>query len=79
MGLAYRFLICQESLESAPSGKGLGKRVLSVARSADLILIILDVFQTHHLSILKKELSDIGIKVDEKPPNVTLRRPPPEV
>src|SRR5207344_1401824 len=42
----------------AASGKGLGKRVLSVARSADLILIILDVFQTHHLSILKKELSD---------------------
>src|ERR671922_511565 len=57
-------------IEGASGGKGFGKRVLSVARSADLVLIVLDVFQPHHLSVLKKELSEIGIKVDQKPPNV---------
>src|SRR5919205_235107 len=55
-------------IEGASSGKGLGKRVLSVARNANLVLIVLDVFQTHHLEIIKKELFEIGIKVDEKPP-----------
>src|SRR5918993_1032768 len=61
-------------IEGAASGKGLGKRVLSVARSADLVLMILDVFQPHHFSLLKKELSEIGIKIDRKPPNVVLEK-----
>jgi uncharacterized protein len=61
-------------IEGAASGKGLGKRVLSVARSADLVLMMLDVFQPHHFSLLKKELSEIGIKIDRKPPNVVLEK-----
>jgi small GTP-binding protein len=61
-------------IEGAASGKGLGKRVLSVARTADLVLLILDVFQPHHFSLLKKELSEIGIKVDQKPPNVIVEK-----
>jgi ribosome-interacting GTPase 1 len=36
--------------------------------------MILDVFQPHHFSVLKKELSEIGIKVDQKPPNVVVEK-----
>jgi small GTP-binding protein len=61
-------------IEGAASGKGLGKRVLSVARNADLVLLIVDVFQPHHLQILKKELSEIGIKVDKRPPDVVIEK-----
>jgi uncharacterized protein len=61
-------------IEGASKGKGLGKRVLSVARNADLVLLILDVFQPQHLSILKRELSDIGIKLDQNPPDVVIER-----
>lgn len=61
-------------IEGAAAGRGLGKRVLSVARNADLVLLILDVFQPHHLLVLRKELSEIGIKVDQKPPNVIIER-----
>lgn len=61
-------------IEGASAGKGLGKRVLSVARNANLILIILDVFQIHHLEIIKKELFEIGVKVDEKPPDVMVEK-----
>jgi uncharacterized protein len=61
-------------IEGAAAGRGLGKRVLSAARSADLVLIVLDVFQPHHLDLLKKELSEIGIKVDQKPPNVIVEK-----
>lgn len=61
-------------IEGASSGKGLGKRVLSVARSADLILIILDVFQPNHLNVIIKELKNIGIKVNQRPPDVTIEK-----
>jgi uncharacterized protein len=61
-------------IEGASKGRGLGRRVLSVARNADLVLLILDVFQPQHLSILKRELSDIGIKLDQNPPDVVIER-----
>ena len=61
-------------IEGAAAGKGLGKRVLSVARNADLVLIVLDVFQINHLEVIKKELSEIGVKVDEKPPDIIVEK-----
>jgi uncharacterized protein len=61
-------------IEGAASGRGLGKRVLSVARSADLVLLILDVFQPQHIDLLKRELSEIGIKVDQKPPDILIEK-----
>ena len=61
-------------VKGASSGKGLGKRVLAVARSADLVLFILDVFQPEARGILEKELRSAGIRVDEKPPNVVIER-----
>ncbi|MHB2036142.1 MAG: OBG GTPase family GTP-binding protein [Nitrososphaerales archaeon] len=59
-------------IEGASSGKGLGKRVLSVARNADLLLFIVDVFQPEAVNVLRKELRNIGIRADEKPPNVVI-------
>lgn len=61
-------------IEGASAGRGFGKRVLSVARGADLVLIMLDVFQPHHLAVLRKELSEAGIKLDEIPPNVLIEK-----
>jgi ribosome-interacting GTPase 1 len=61
-------------IEGASGGKGFGKRVLSVARSADLVLIVLDVFQPHHQGVLKKELAEAGIRLDERPPNILIEK-----
>jgi ribosome-interacting GTPase 1 len=61
-------------LEGASSGKGFGKRVLSVARGADLVLMVLDVFQPHHLSVLKKELTEAGLRLDEEPPEIVVEK-----
>ena len=33
-----------------------------------------DVFQVNHLNVIKKELFEIGVKVDEKPPDITLEK-----
>ena len=61
-------------IQGAAAGKGIGKRVISIARNADLILIVLDVFQPDHLRILKNELAEIGIKIDQKHPNVIVEK-----
>jgi small GTP-binding protein len=61
-------------IEGASSGRGLGKRVLAVARNADLVLLILDVFHPNQAELLKRELREIGIRVDEKPPDVVIEK-----
>jgi len=61
-------------IEGAASGKGLGKRVLSVARGADLILLLLDVFQPDQATLLRRELKEMGICLDEKPPGVVIEK-----
>ena len=61
-------------IEGASKGKGLGKRILAVARSADLVILVLDVFQPYHEDVLRNELNNIGIKLDQKPPNITIEK-----
>jgi small GTP-binding protein len=61
-------------ITGASGGKGRGREILSVARTADLILIVLDVFNPQHLDIILNELKDIGIRPNEKEPDVSVRR-----
>jgi len=61
-------------IKGASSGKGLGKRILSVARSADIILLVLDIFQPYHENVLVNELSNIGIRLNQKPPNILIEK-----
>ncbi|KAG2479926.1 MAG: hypothetical protein NPMRd3_180001 [Nitrosopumilales archaeon] len=61
-------------IKGASTGKGLGKRILSVARSADLVLLMLDVFQPYHENILVNELANIGIRINQKPPNIVIEK-----
>ncbi len=61
-------------IEGASSGKGLGKRVLAVARSADLIIFVIDVFQPDAKAVLTRELAHVGIRVDQRPPNVVIEK-----
>lgn len=61
-------------IKGASTGKGLGKRVLAVAKSADLVLIVLDVFQPYHEGVIRTELGNIGIRLDQRPPNVVIEK-----
>jgi small GTP-binding protein len=61
-------------ISGAATGTGRGKRVLSVAKNADLVLLILDVFQPDQISVLRKELYEMGIRLNTQPPNVTINR-----
>lgn len=62
-------------ISGASKGKGRGKRVLGVARSADLILIILDVFDlVHHRRIIYEELKHVGIRLNQKAPDIVIEK-----
>ncbi|MFC6952758.1 OBG GTPase family GTP-binding protein [Halorubellus litoreus] len=61
-------------IEGAAGGRGGGKEVLSVVRSADLIAFVLSPFEIEQYARLRKELYDIKIRVDQQPPNVTIRK-----
>ena len=60
-------------IRGASKGRGRGKEVLSVARGCDLILLMIDVFETH-VDVLVDELRLAGIRLNEKPADVTLTR-----
>ncbi|MGZ7070630.1 MAG: OBG GTPase family GTP-binding protein [Methanobacterium sp.] len=59
-------------ITGASSGKGRGREILSVARNADLILVIMDVFNPQHYNIIVNELRNIGIRPNEERSDVTV-------
>ncbi|MEM4348446.1 MAG: GTP-binding protein [Candidatus Anstonellaceae archaeon] len=61
-------------LIGAHEGRGRGREVLAVARSADLVLIVLDVFQPTVLEKIKEELAGAGIRLDEAPPRIQITK-----
>jgi len=58
----------------AKGGKGRGREVLSVARNADLVLLIVDVFQPSALELLKEELHGVGLRLDQSPPQIFMSK-----
>ena len=60
-------------IKDASKGKGRGKEVLSVVRSADLILLMLDVFETN-LQVLVDELRTANLRLNERAPDVVIAK-----
>ncbi len=60
-------------IRDASKGKGRGREVISVVRTADLIVFMVDVFE-HNVSVLTNELFQSGIRVNSRPPNVTIAK-----
>ena len=60
-------------IKGAAKGKGKGKEVISAARSADMILIMLDVYN-FHLKTLVSELYDAGFRLNQRPPDITVKK-----
>jgi small GTP-binding protein len=59
-------------VRGAAAGTGRGKEVLSVMRSADLALIIVDVNQPEHHEALLKEIYDSNIRINKEKPDVKI-------
>lgn len=62
-------------IEGAKDGKGRGRQVIAVARTCNLIFMVLDVLKPlHHKKLLEHELEGFGIRLNQKPPNINYRR-----
>lgn len=62
-------------IEGAKDGKGRGRQVIAVARTCSLIYIVLDVLKPlTHKKIIERELEGFGIRLNQKPPNLTVRK-----
>ncbi|MCX9073092.1 MAG: GTP-binding protein [Candidatus Methanoperedens sp.] len=75
-GATIQILDVPGILKGAASGRGRGKEVLAVVRNADLALIMLDVFQLVHYEVLVEELYAAGIRINSRPPEITIRKKP---
>ena len=58
-------------IEGAASGKGRGRQVISVGRTADIVVMMLDALKGDiQKELLTKELETVGIRLNKKRPNI---------
>lgn len=61
-------------IKAASQGKGRGKQVIAVARTSDLIMMVLDATKGEdQREILEIELETMGIRLNKTKPNITLK------
>jgi len=62
-------------IQGAAQGKGRGRQVIATARSADMIMMILDATKDDAQRILlTKELNDVGIRLNKSRPKITITK-----
>lgn len=61
-------------IKGAAEGKGRGREILNVIRSADMVLYIVDPFQDGHFDVLHRELHNAGLRLNEVKPPVFIKR-----
>lgn len=61
-------------VKGAAAGTGRGKEVLSVIRNADMVLIVIDIFDLEQFEALQKEIIDSNIRLNQKKPDVTIKK-----
>ncbi|KAL1739465.1 P-loop containing nucleoside triphosphate hydrolase protein [Schizophyllum fasciatum] len=62
-------------IEGAADGRGRGKQVIAVARTCNLIFIVLDVLKPlGDKKIIEEELEGFGIRLNKRPPQILVRK-----
>jgi len=61
-------------VSGAASGKGRGKEVMGMLRTADLILILVDALYPEHYKAILKEIYETDIRINEKKPDVKITK-----
>ncbi|MBI2124779.1 50S ribosome-binding GTPase, partial [Candidatus Pacearchaeota archaeon] len=61
-------------VEGAATGRGRGREVLACAQSADLVVILLDIYHPEHLEVVRNEIYETGLRINQKPPMVRISK-----
>jgi small GTP-binding protein len=63
-------------IEGAKDGRGRGREVIAVARGSDLLLLLIEATNPKQRDVIESELAGFGIRLNSKPPDVTVSRAP---
>jgi len=61
-------------IEGAKDGKGRGREIIGVARSADLILVLVEAMHPKQIRTIESELHGFGIRINQEKPHVVVKR-----
>ncbi|KAK6020585.1 hypothetical protein OSTOST_13757, partial [Ostertagia ostertagi] len=62
-------------IEGASQGKGRGRQVIAVAKTADIILMMLDAGKSdQQRPLLERELESVGIRLNKRPPHIYVKQ-----
>lgn len=61
-------------ISGASQGKDRGREILAAARAADLLIILIDALKLKQEKMIKKELYQAGVRLNEQPPKVVVKK-----
>lgn len=73
-GVKIQLLDLPGIIEGASGGKGFGRKVLSVIRASDLVVLMTDIQRFSWLEKVENELYRAGIRVNTRPPKMRINR-----
>eukprot|EP01095_Lingulamoeba_sp_RSL-Kostka_P015573 TRINITY_DN721_c0_g1_i2.p1 TRINITY_DN721_c0_g1~~TRINITY_DN721_c0_g1_i2.p1 ORF type:complete len:353 (+),score=129.72 TRINITY_DN721_c0_g1_i2:128-1186(+) len=74
-GATIQLLDMPGIIEGAAQGRGKGRQVVAAARTADLILMMMDARKGDlERRLLEKELKEVGLRLNEKPADIYFRQ-----
>jgi len=73
-GVRIQLLDLPGIVEGAAGNKGFGKKVISVIRASDLVVLMTDIARYSWLNVVGEELYKSGIRLNIEPPKIEVRR-----
>ena len=73
-GVRIQILDLPGIIEGASKDKGFGKKVLSVIRASNMVVLMVDIKRSEWLDKVKNELEAAGIRLNKRPPRIHIRR-----
>ncbi len=73
-GVKIQILDLPGIVEGASGNKGFGRKVISVIRAADLVVLMTDIQRVDWLDMVSKELYNAGIRLNDIPPKILVHK-----
>jgi hypothetical protein len=73
-GVKIQILDLPGIIEGASGNKGFGRKVISVIRASDLVVLMTDIQRIEWLDVVGKELYNAGIRLNDNPPKITVHK-----
>lgn len=73
-GVRVQMLDLPGIVEGASRNKGFGKKVLSVIRAADMVVLMTDIKRQNWFETVENELYQAGIRLNQRPPKIHIHK-----